>query len=130
MVQSALILIIFIPMEPQILNKLLVHELDEIKALEVLNINVAEKTPIADYMIICTANSARHAKAISKHLQKAMKEKNVQNQGLSGDETGDWIIMDFGSNIVHIMLAQVRAFYHLEGIWQQEAASQRPANES
>jgi ribosome-associated protein len=117
-------------MEPQILNTWLIQELEEIKALEILNIDVAGKTTIADNMIICTANSARHAKAVCKHVQKAMKEKGVSTQGLSGDENGDWIIMDFGSNIIHIMQAQTRAFYHLEGIWQQNDLSERPANES
>lgn len=116
-------------MEPQILNNLLVHELEEIKATEILSLAVADKTPLADFMIICTASSNRHAKAIIRHVQDALKKKGVKPSGLSGEDHGEWVIMDYGSSLIHVMQAQTRAFYHLEGIWQSDKDVDSPANE-
>lgn len=117
-------------MEPQILNNMLVHELNEIKATEILNLTIADKTPLADFMLICTASSSRHAKAIVKHVQIALKAKGIALNALSGEEHGEWVIMDYGSTLIHIMQSQTRAFYNLEGIWENNDEIDNPANES
>ena len=100
------------------LLKTLVHALEEIQAIDVTVIDVSQHTTITDFMIICTGRSSRHVKAIAEHIMEHLKAAGLAAIGNSGLTGGDWALVDFGDFVVHVMQPDSRAFYNLEGLWQ------------
>ena len=101
------------------LNTLL-QALDDIKAIDVTVIDVSQQTTITDYMIICSGRSSRHVKAIAEHVIEHMKEAGLPALTRNGLSGGDWALVDFGDFILHVMQPESRAFYNLEGLWQNQ----------
>lgn len=102
------------------LLKKLVHELEEIQAIDVKVIDVHAQTAITDYMIICSGRASRHVKAIADHIMEKMKANGLPAISSSGLNTCDWALVDFGDFVVHIMLPDSRLFYNLEELWQNK----------
>lgn len=95
-----------------------IHDiLDDQKAEDINVIDVREQTDVTDYMIICTARSTRHAKAISDNLEEKMRELGEKAIGVEGTGQSDWILLDYADCVVHIMLEEAREFYSLEKLW-------------
>jgi len=97
----------------------LVKALDDIKATDIVVLDVKQQTTITDFMVICSGRASRHVKAIAEHIMPIMKAAGLPVLHLSGLDTGDWVLVDFGDFIVHIMQPDSRAFYNLEGLWQE-----------
>ena len=97
----------------------LLRLLDENHAIEITTIDVHEQTTVTDYMIICSGRSSRQVRAIAEHIMADMKEAGLPSQGSTGLDSGDWALVDFGDYVVHIMQPDARAFYNLEGLWQE-----------
>ena len=97
------------------------NQLDEYKAKDILDINIQKYSNIADFMIIATATSKRHASATAKKIVNDLKENDFDILGVEGEETGDWILIDAGDVIVHLMLDDVRSYYELEKLWQHDS---------
>ena len=76
-----------------------------------------ELATYTDYILILTATSDRHARALADHLQRSMRERKVRPLGVEGVETGQWILLDFGDVIVHVLHEQARDYYDLDGLW-------------
>ena len=87
------------------------------KAIDVLALNIKKLTDIADYMIICTANSTTHVKALAEKVREQAALENIKPIGMEGENTREWMLVDFGYVIVHIMLKPIREFYSLEKLW-------------
>lgn len=102
-----------------LLNTLL-KTLDDSQATDVKVIDVRKQTTITDYMVICTGRAGRHVKAIANKLMEDMKAAGCPSLSCSGMEADDWVLIDFGDYIVHVMLADSRQFYNLEGLWEEE----------
>lgn len=102
---------------------ILLHALEEIQANEITVIDVRQQTAITDYMIICSGRSSRHVKAIADFLMEHMKTAGLPSISSTGLTPGDWALIDFGDFIVHIMQPESRAFYNLEGLWQNTSCS-------
>ena len=98
---------------------ILLNVLDDAKAIEVTVIDVSKHTSITDYMIICTGRSSRHVKAIAAQVMEHMKSAGIPAMHDAGIEAGEWALVDFGDFIIHIMQADTRAFYNIEGLWQE-----------
>jgi len=96
----------------------IVEILDEIQASDITVIDVSQQTSVTDNMIICSGRSSRHVKAIANTLIEKVKANGQRPLGCHGEETGDWILVDLGDSIVHIMQPEVRAHYNLEGLWK------------
>jgi len=105
-------------MSKQPLQERVLTELAEMKAREVSCLRISEMTSLADYMIICCGTSNRHTRAIANHLTDVLKnELGVTPIGVEGMDTGEWILVDFGDVIVHVMLRETRDYYQLEKLW-------------
>ena len=100
--------------------------LDEAKAEEMVSIDLAGMSSIADYMVIVSGRSDRHVAAIGEQVQRKLKEQGFGRVRAEGMEQGDWVLVDAGSVIVHIFRPEVREFYKLERMW----SSERPADSS
>lgn len=87
------------------------------KAIHVVPIFVKPTTTITDYMVIATGNSSRHVQAIAQHLLRQLKEKGYKPLGFEGDSHHEWLLVDMGDVVVHIMQPQARDFYQLEKLW-------------
>lgn len=110
-------------MELEQLLNITKHALDELKAQNIVVLNVEALTTITEYMIICQGTSKRHVKSIADNVIKVTKEQGVRPLGVEGEDVGEWILVDLGSIIVHIMLPEIRAFYHLEALWDTSTAA-------
>ena len=105
------------PEKNPLLEKVL-HVLDDTQAMAITVLDVQEQTTITDTMIICTGRSSRHVKSIATHLIEQMKAAGTPTLSNNGLDIGDWVLIDLGDVIVHVMQADSRAFYNLEGLWQ------------
>lgn len=95
--------------------------LRDMKAQEVEVLNVGRLTDVTDYMVIASGTSDRHVKSIANRLREQVREQSqVQPIGVEGETEGDWVLIDFGDVVVHIMRPQTRKFYDLEKLWGRE----------
>ncbi len=90
---------------------------DEKKARAPSLFDVRELATYTDYILILTATSDRHARALADHLQRSMRERKIRPLGVEGQDTGQWILLDFGDVIVHVLHEQARDYYDLDGLW-------------
>jgi ribosome-associated protein len=111
-------------MQSNELVKVVEHELDQNKGLHISVLDVKNKTSITDYMVIVTATSTRHAKALCDSVAEKVKQLHVQPLGMEGELGSDWILLDLGDVILHVMTGQSREFYQLEKLWSIAAVEQ------
>jgi ribosome-associated protein len=104
-------------MQSNELVKLVETELDQRKAINITTLDVRNKTSITDYMVIVSATSSRHAKSLCDYVIEKVKENGVQPLGVEGQLGSDWILLDLGDVILHVMTGQAREFYQLEKLW-------------
>jgi ribosome-associated protein len=107
------------------IQKTAVTALDDIKARDVTVLDVRKLTSLCDTMIIATAESNRQVKALAGHVRDRLKETGATIVGVEGEETGEWVLVDAGEIVIHIMQPAVRAYYNLEELWAPPAARRR-----
>ena len=96
--------------------------LDDDKAEDVVQIDLRGKTAIGDHMVVCSGRSSRQVSAISEKLVERLKTEFGHFSRIEGKNTGDWVLVDTGDIIVHIVRPEVREFYQLEKMWQLSPA--------
>jgi ribosome-associated protein len=90
---------------------------EELKARDVVEIDVRGKSSVADYLVIASGTSSRHVKSIADEVVKFAKKLDVIPLGVEGEREAEWVLVDLGDVIVHVMLPRVREFYALERLW-------------
>lgn len=90
---------------------------EDLKAHDVVEIDVRGKTSVCDFMVIASGTSTRHVKSIADEVVRKVKELDVQPLGVEGEREAEWVLADLGDVVVHIMLPRVREFYALERLW-------------
>lgn len=98
-------------------QKAAVAALEDIKARDITVLDVRKLTSIADTLVIASADSARQVKALAHHVRDRLKESGAAIVGVEGEEGGEWVLVDAGDIIVHVMQPAVRAYYNLEELW-------------
>ena len=99
------------------IQKKITQALEDIKAFDIISIDVRKLTSVADFMIIASASSSRQTKALAKNVVEKMNEIDIEVIGVEGEQEGGWVLVDVGDIIVHIMTPPTRAYYNLEELW-------------
>lgn len=97
------------------MKALVVDSLEDIKAKDIVALKTSHLTELFDYMIIASADSNRQAEALSRHLQDKVREHKIKVIGAEGSD--DWLLIDLGDILVHIMHPRAREFYNIEELW-------------
>lgn len=100
-----------------------VAALEDAKALDIVLLDVRRLTDIADYMIVASGTSTRHVAGVADKLVDHMRALGRKPIGIEGKEIGEWVLIDFGDVVAHIMRPQTRDFYNLEKLWAQGFAN-------
>jgi len=101
------------------LKKIVVNTLDSNKALDIISIDLANKSSMADYMIIASGTSSKHIQALSEQVLEQFKKNGVLNSKIEGKDSNDWKLIDGIDLIVHIFNPEKRKFYELEKMWSE-----------
>ena len=99
------------------LTKTAVDALDDIKGRDITVLDVRKLTSLFDKIVIASADSTRQAKALANNLQEKVKAAGAKVYGIEGEQTAEWILVDLGAVVVHIMQPAVRQYYNLEELW-------------
>jgi ribosome-associated protein len=101
------------------LKKIILDTLESNKALNIISIDLKNKSSIADYMIIASGTSSRHIQALSEQILEKLRANGIKNSKIEGKESLDWKLVDGIDLIVHIFNPEKRKFYELEKIWSE-----------
>ena len=107
---------------------LVLQALDDMKAQDVQVMDVRDMTSVTDVMVIASGTSDRHVKALADNVAEVVKGAGLQPLGVEGEGSREWVLVDLGDVIVHVMHPQTRAFYNLEKLWsvgEQQALASR-----
>jgi len=104
-------------MTPETMKKTAVAALEDIKASDITVLNVKKLTSMTDYMIIASGESSRQVKALARNVVDKIKQAGAEIVGMEGEESGEWVLVDLGNVIVHVMHPAVREYYNLEELW-------------
>ena len=99
------------------LCKLVVDALEEIKAVDIVTLDVREMTTVTDWMIVASGTSSRHVKALVDNVSDQAKKAGHRPVGVEGEAGSEWVLLDLQDALVHVMLPKVREFYNLEKLW-------------
>lgn len=119
-------------MHSEQLSQLAIAALEELKAQDIVTIDVRGKTSITDFMLIASGTSSRHVKAMADNVLDKVKAQGVRPVGSEGLDSGEWALLDLGDVVVHVMQVTTRQFYDLERLWQgaeQSRAQHSPEQE-
>ena len=111
------------------LRQLALEALDDLKAIDVRVLDVAKLTTITDHMIVALGRSDRHVRSLAENVVMSAKKAGVPPVGVEGEKEGEWVLVDLGDVIVHVMTRESRDFYALEKLWGM-VASERGDNDA
>jgi ribosome-associated protein len=109
------------------LQKTAVAALEDIKARDITVLDVRKLTSLYDTLIVASAESARQVKALARNVRDKLKEAGATIIGVEGEDSGEWVLVDAGSIVVHVMQPTVRAYYNLEELWTPPTPKRRAA---
>ena len=112
-------------MDTRKLQKVVVDALEDIKAKDIEVINVTKLTSLFDRVVIASGDSNRQTRALARHVQDKVKEAGGEIISIEGEQTGEWVLVDAGDIVVHIMQPAVRSYYNLEELWIATPAARR-----
>lgn len=104
------------------LNKLIIDALENLKGQKIVELDVSPLTDVMDHLIIANGTSNRHVKSLANNVIEELKDAGHRPLGIEGYEAGEWVLVDYGDTVVHVMLQATRDFYELEKLWSKVPA--------
>lgn len=104
-------------MDSESLCDLIIDALEEVKAKDIVKLDVRDLTTVTDYMIVASGTSNRHVKALADTVFEKAKAAGHRPVGIEGEDGSEWVLLDLQDALVHVMLPRVREFYNLEKLW-------------
>lgn len=99
------------------LSETIVDALEDVKGIDILTVDVSEFTDVADQMVVATGSTRRQVQALADSVLENLSEAGIKAFGVEGKETAEWVLIDYGDVVVHILLPEAREFYDLERLW-------------
>jgi len=87
------------------------------KAVDIKVLKIDSLTVLSDYFVICSGSSSTHIKTLAEEMEHRLEQMGVSPRGIEGRESGNWLLLDFGSVVAHVFMPETRAFYGLEHLW-------------
>lgn len=114
---------------PTALRDVIATSLGDLKGRNILVLDVAEHTDVTDHMVLASGTSERHIRSLVDNVEAAARDCGARVLGVEGRETAEWVLVDLGDVVVHVMQPQTRAFYDLERLWSDvaEPSAEKPA---
>lgn len=112
------------------LKQLAIDALEDLKAEDLVVFDVADKTTVTDWLIIASGSSSRHVKSIANNVIAEAKKAGNPPLGAEGEDEGEWVLVDLGDVIVHVMQRQVREYYDLESLWSMDIVNRQGSENS
>ena len=116
-------------MNSEALTDLVVDALEDVKARDIVRLDVRDMTAVTDYMVVASGTSNRHVKALVDNVAEKAKAAGHRPIGIEGEDGGEWVLLDLQDALVHVMLPKVREFYNLEKLWSLRPAGDLAATE-
>jgi len=110
-------------MNSEALTDLVVDALEDVKARDIVRLDVRDMTAVTDYMVVASGTSNRHVKALVDNVAEKAKAAGHRPIGIEGEDGGEWVLLDLQDALVHVMLPKVREFYNLEKLWSISPSS-------
>ena len=104
-------------MDADTLKNLVTDALEDLKAVNPVILDVTGLTDVMDYLVIASGTSNRHVKSLANNVSMEAKKQGMRPLGVEGEDAGEWVLVDFGDVVVHVMLPATRDFYDLERLW-------------
>lgn len=104
---------------PTDIKSVVFEALSDLKAKDVVELDVAELTDVTDTLVIASGTSNRHVKSLALHVASEAKSRGIMPLGVEGEDQGEWVLVDFGDIVVHVMMPAMRDFYDLEKLWSK-----------
>lgn len=108
------------------LRNAVVEALEEKKAKDILALDVRNITSLFDYVVIASGDSNRQTNALARNVQDRLKELGAKVYGVEGEQSGEWVLVDLGDIVVHVMQPTVRQYYNLEELWAAAKKAPKP----
>lgn len=110
-------------MQTEKLIELVHNALEDMKAKDVVDLDVRERSTVTDYMVVASGTSKRHVGSVAEEVIIKAKEAGIMPLGSEGQGSADWVLVDLGDVVVHVMMPDARSFYDLERLWGVESDS-------
>ena len=93
------------------------EKIEDMKGRDIVTLEISKKSSFADYMLVCSGNSKRHVRSIAENVVVEMKRAGQRPLSIEGQESGEWVLVDLGEVVLHVMQDETRDFYQLEKLW-------------
>ncbi|WP_110687521.1 ribosome silencing factor [Salinicola aestuarinus] len=104
-------------MQKDTIKSLVIEALEELKAQDVVELDVAELTSVTDFMVVASGTSSRHVSALAGNVVEKAKDAGIRPLGVEGQQGGEWVLVDLGDVVAHVMMPDTRKLYDLERLW-------------
>lgn len=105
------------------ISQMAVAALEDLKGKDIVCLDVTELSDVMDTLVIASGTSNRHVKSLANNVVEEGKDRGARPIGVEGMESGEWVLVDFGDTVVHVMMPSTRDFYDLEKLWSTKPGS-------